>query len=158
MDIGRDVMRKTLAHFPSGVTGVCALEGGRPFGMAASSFCSVSLHPPMVLFCAANSSLTWPRLRRARAIGISVLSASQGELCRQLAGPPERRFQDVGWTATEDGAVMLEGAAAWLECHLENEVPAGDHVVVLLHVDAVMTSPGTEPLVFHQSRFRALGD
>lgn len=157
-DLGPAMLRKTLGHFPSGVVGVCALEDGRPVGMAASSFCSASLDPPLVLFCAANTSLTWPRLRRAPRLGISVLAVSQGELARQLAGPPENRFEEVPWTASEDGAVLLEGAAAWLNCHVDKEVPAGDHSVVLLHVNAAMASPGTEPLIYHQSRFRLLGD
>jgi flavin reductase (DIM6/NTAB) family NADH-FMN oxidoreductase RutF len=147
-------IRRTFACFPSGVTAVCAQIEGSPVGMAASSFCSVSLDPPLVLFCASNTSATWARLRDVRRLGVSVLSEGHDALCRQLAGPASGRFAGVGWTATDDGAVFVEGAAAWLDCSLEREVPAGDHQIALMLVHAVMRVPESAPLVFHDSRFR----
>lgn len=150
------MLRKTFGCFPTGVVAVCAMVDDEPAGMAASSFASVSLAPPMVLFCAAQSSLTWPRLRTARRLGLSVLSDSQAELCRQLAGPSANRFTGVDWTSTEDGTVLLGGAAAWLDCRLEREVEAGDHHVALLEVGLVSSAPEVGPLIFHQSRFAPL--
>jgi flavin reductase (DIM6/NTAB) family NADH-FMN oxidoreductase RutF len=150
-------LRRAFGCFPTGVTAVCALVSGGPVGMAASSFAAVSLQPPMVLFCAARSSRTWPRLRTAARLGLSVLSGSQGELGRQLAGPERHRFKGTPWTATKDGAVLLDGAVAWLDCRGTQEVEAGDHWVVLLEVMAVMCVPEAQPLIFHQSRFTGLG-
>lgn len=150
-------LRKTFAHFPSGVTGVCAFIDAGPVGMAASSFAPVSLDPPLVLFCAARTSLTWPLLRHAPELGISVLGDQQEALCRQLAGRPEERFLGVEWSRTEHGAVLLEGATAWLACQLEDEVAAGDHSVVVLRVNALSSAPARRPLIFYQSRLQGLG-
>jgi flavin reductase (DIM6/NTAB) family NADH-FMN oxidoreductase RutF len=148
-------LRRTFSCFPSGVTALCTLIDGLPVGMAASSFCSVSLDPPLVLVCVAQTSATWLRLRMASRLGISVLSRGHDNIVRQLAGPAAARFDGVAWTTTEAGAVLLERSAAWLECELEQEVEAGDHHIAVLGVRAAMRARESEPLVFHESRFRA---
>ena len=65
-----------------------------PVGLAASSFTSVSMEPPLVSFSVAKASTTWPALRRADHLGVTVLAAHHDEACRQLAGPVEHRFDD----------------------------------------------------------------
>jgi flavin reductase (DIM6/NTAB) family NADH-FMN oxidoreductase RutF len=123
--------------------------------MAASSFTSVSLDPPLVSVCVAHSSTTWPKLRDLARVGISVLSADQADLCRQLSGTGDR-FADVEWYATADGAILVEQAAVWLDCSLVSEVTAGDHCIAVLQVEAVSDLAGVAPLVFHGSQFRRL--
>ncbi|MFC5905828.1 flavin reductase family protein [Streptacidiphilus monticola] len=149
-------LRAVFGAFPSGVTALAALVGGRPVGLAASSFTSVSLTPPLVSVCMAHTSTTWPALRQAERLGISVLGADHGSLGRRLAGPSGERFNGVSWRATSDGAVLLEGASAWFECSVEQEVRAGDHDIVVLRVHDLNADPAVEPLVFHASTFRAL--
>jgi flavin reductase (DIM6/NTAB) family NADH-FMN oxidoreductase RutF len=151
-----DVLRKAFSCFPSGVTAVCALVDGVPVGMAASSFTSVSLDPPMVLVCVANASATWVQLRTSGRLGVSVLSSSHDIACRQLASKHGDRFAGIGWNATDDGAVFVEGASAWLDCEVDREVPAGDHLVVLLRIRALEADPELPPLVFHKSQFHSL--
>lgn len=84
--IGDDVMalRTAYANLPSGVTAVCAEIDGELVGMAASSFTAVSLDPPLVSVCAMNGSRTWRRLQDTPRLGVSVLAADQGTLCRTL--------------------------------------------------------------------------
>jgi flavin reductase (DIM6/NTAB) family NADH-FMN oxidoreductase RutF len=77
-----DVLRGAFAAFPSGVTAIAGMLDGHPVGMAASSFTSVSLEPPLVSVCMAHSSSTWPSLRRAPSIGVSVLAAGHGDIAR----------------------------------------------------------------------------
>jgi len=151
-------LRQAFGHFPSGVTAVCGLAGDDPLGMAVSSFTSVSLEPPLVSVCLQLSSQTWARLRDLPRLGLSVLGADQGALCRALAGPERDRFTDCSWEALDDGAVLLNGAVTWYSCVLRDEVPAGDHSIALLEVDRLWTEPAAEPLVFHGSRFRRLED
>ncbi|MFF0149245.1 flavin reductase (DIM6/NTAB) family NADH-FMN oxidoreductase RutF [Amycolatopsis sulphurea] len=119
-------LRRAYGCFPSGVTAVCAWAGGVPVGIAASSFTSVSVDPPLVSLCVQNSSTTWPRLRTAPRLGVSVLGQDQN------------------------------GAVAWLDCSIHSEVPAGDHAIVLLRIHALRAEPDDAPLVFHGSRFRQL--
>jgi flavin reductase (DIM6/NTAB) family NADH-FMN oxidoreductase RutF len=149
-------LRRVFGAFPTGVTALAAEVNGTPTGIAASSFTSVSLDPPMVSVCVAHSSTTWPTLRTAERLGVSVLGAHQEHAARRLAGPNEERFDTLDWRRTDDGAVVLVGVSAWLETSVVQELPAGDHDIILLRVHDLAVEPHVAPLVFHASRFRAL--
>lgn len=149
-------LRRVFGAFPTGVTAVAAEVGGQPAGIAANSFASVSLSPPMASVCVAHSSSTWPVLRSADRLGVSILGAHQEEICRRLAGPREERFAGHAWRATQQGAIVLDGASAWLECSVDQTVTAGDHDIVVLRVHGMAVDPAIVPLVFHASRFRVL--
>ncbi|ALE73353.1 oxidoreductase [Pseudonocardia sp. EC080610-09] len=150
-------LRRVFGRFPSGVTAVCALDDdGTPVGMAASSFVAVSLDPPLVGLCVQHTSTTWPRLRDRARIGLSVLGDGQDRACRALASKQGDRFAGLDLHPTDDGALLLGGASAWLDCSVERAVPAGDHDLVLLRVHRQCTHPGRGPLVFHESGFHAL--
>jgi flavin reductase (DIM6/NTAB) family NADH-FMN oxidoreductase RutF len=157
LEVDPTTLRRVLAAFPTGVTALAALVDGEPVGMAANSFTSVSLDPPLVSVCVATTSSTWPVLRRAARIGVSVLSHEQESASRSLAARGIDRFADLSWHATEDGAILLDGATAWFDCSVEREIRAGDHEIVLLNVHGLGTAdPHTPPLVFHGSRYRRL--
>ncbi|MFI5911910.1 flavin reductase family protein [Dactylosporangium sp. NPDC051541] len=148
-------LRRVFGAFPSGVTAVAALVDSVPVGLAASSFTSVSLDPPLVSVCIARTSSTWPQLRRAARLGISVLAADQAGLGRQLSGRGDR-FAGATWRAARGGEILLDGACAWLDCSIEREIPAGDHEIVLLRVHALDADRDVPPLVFHRSTFSRL--
>lgn len=148
-------LRRVFAAYPTGVAAIAALVEGTPAGIAASSFVSVSLDPPLVSVCVAHTSTTWPALRGARRLGISVLGAHQELAGQNLGTRGVERFASLAWRATGDGAVMLCGASAWLDCSIERHIPAGDHDIVLLRVHDLGVS-GAPPLVFHGSTFRRL--
>jgi flavin reductase (DIM6/NTAB) family NADH-FMN oxidoreductase RutF len=149
-------LRRAFGCFPSGVAAVCAEVGGILTGMAISSFTSVSLDPPLVSFCIAHTSSTWPVLRVAPRLGVSILSSQHERAGRQLAGRHPDRFTDLPWRATELGAVLLEGAGGWFETNVEQEVRAGDHDIVVLRVRDLDADDQISPLVFHASEFRRL--
>jgi flavin reductase (DIM6/NTAB) family NADH-FMN oxidoreductase RutF len=149
-------LRTVFGAHPTGVAAVAALVGDELTGIAASSFTSVSLSPPLVSICIARTSTTWPTLRHAVRLGVSILSADQERAGRQLAGHQAERFADLAWRTTEDGAVLLDGAAGWFETSIENEIRAGDHDIVLLRVHDLDADHHISPLVFHASQFRRL--
>lgn len=149
-------LRRAFGCFPSGVLALCALVGDAPVGLAASSFTSVSVSPPLVSVCMQDSSTTWPRLRRRPRLGLSVLAERHDGTCRRLAGRAEERFTGIDWIASVDGSVFIRGASAWLDCSVHAEVPAGDHAIVLFEVHGLRADPATPPLVFHGSAFRRL--
>ncbi|WP_190813217.1 flavin reductase family protein [Saccharopolyspora pogona] len=149
-------LRRVYGCFPSGVTAVCALDDDTPVGIAASSFTSVSLDPGLVSVCVQNTSATWPRLRTLRRLGVSVLAEEQNKACRTLSLKTGDRFADCEWSVSANDAVFVHGAVAWLDCSIHNEVPAGDHTIVLLNIHALRAEPDRAPLVFHASRFRQL--
>ncbi len=149
-------LRDAYGTFPSGVVAVAGRIDGRLIGLAASSFTSVSIDPPLVSVSVARSSSTWPLLREAAQIGVSVLADHHDELCRQLAGTADRRFDGLAIRTTPDGAVLLEEAVASFTCVLHEEVEAGDHLVVLLEVTDIDHGDERPPLVFHRSEFQRL--
>jgi flavin reductase (DIM6/NTAB) family NADH-FMN oxidoreductase RutF len=149
-------LRYVYGAFPSGVAAVAALVDGAPVGIAASSFTSVSLDPPLVSLCIAHTSTTWPLLRTADRLGVSILSAAQERAGRQLAGRAADRFAELSWRVTVDGAVLLDGASGWLETSVEDQLRAGDHDIVVLRVHDLDADHGVSPLVFHASRFRRI--
>jgi flavin reductase (DIM6/NTAB) family NADH-FMN oxidoreductase RutF len=150
------VLRRAYGTFPTGVVALCGLVEGGPQGMVASSFVPVSLDPPLVAFCVQWTSTTWPQLRELPRIGVSVLGEVHDVAARQLASKLGDRFADLAVEVTGDGAVFLHGAGAWLDCSVEDVVPAGDHGIVLLRVHALTQHEGVTPLVFVGSAFRRL--
>lgn len=149
-------LRQAFACFPSGVTAVCGMVEGRPNGMAASSFTSVSLDPPLASVCVARSSTTWPVLATLPSIGVSVLAEDHASVAGSLAAKTGDRFAEVGWEAAESGAVFVRGSSLWLECTVHDQLAAGDHDIVLLRITALQTYPDVAPMVFHGSRYRQL--
>lgn len=150
------VLRQAFGCFPSGVTAFCGLIDGVPEGMAASSFTSVSLDPPLVSVCVANTSTTWPKLAPLPRLGLSVLASEHGPVARSLASKTGDRFSDVEWEATERGAVFVHGSTLWLECAPFDRVPAGDHEIVILQIVALAIYPDIAPMIFHRSGFHGL--
>ncbi|MEE4024016.1 flavin reductase family protein [Gordonia sp. PKS22-38] len=150
------LLRNVYGGFPSGVTAICAMVDGIPVGIAASAFTSVSMSPPLVSVCVQNSSRTWPTLRLAQRLGVSVLSADHETVCRSLSAREGDRFADVPFSATADGAIVIDGAVSSLACELVDEVPAGDHHIAMLRIHALHTDGGVQPLVFHRSGFHRL--
>ncbi|MDO9353904.1 MAG: flavin reductase family protein [Solirubrobacteraceae bacterium] len=152
-DLDQAKLRQAFGVFPTGVVAVAAKVDGVLVGLAASSFTSVSLAPPLVSFSVASTSKTWPDLRRASHLGVTILADHQGDVCRQLAGPVATRFDDVVLSASDDGAVTLDEGLAQFDCTIYREVEAGDHIVVLLELHAVEHPDAGSPLIFHRSGF-----
>ena len=153
-------LRTAFGIFPSGVVAVAAQVDGRVVGLAASSFTSVSVDPPLVSINLARTSRTWPDLRRADHLGVTVLAGHQDAVCRQLAGPADERFDGVPHTISPQGSVTLSDGLAEFDCTVYREVEAGDHVLVLLELHAVKHVDGhlaDEPLLFHRSALGRLG-
>ena len=155
-DLTPDVLRSAFASFPSGVTAVAAICDGGPQGLVASSFTSVSLDPPLVSVCISRASTTWPVLKTAARLGLSVLAEEHGHVARSLSAKGIDRFAGVSWERTTGGAVFVHGSALWLDCTRYSELPAGDHDIVLLLIQRLRAYPDVSPLVFHGSKFRQL--
>ena len=108
-------------------------------------------------FSAQNTSRTWPRLRQAASLGVSLLAADQTHLCRQLASREGDRFAGLDVHVSPNEALLIEGAALWLETRLHAEVPAGDHTVVLLEVTGFADhTDEVAPAALHRNLFHGL--
>lgn len=147
-------LRQVYASFPTGVA-VLAADVDGVVGIAASSFVPVSLSPPLVSVCVAHTSTTWPRLSRAARIGISVLAEGQEEIGRRI-GARDRSFEQLPLRRDAGGSVFLDGAAAWFETSIWQQVRAGDHDIVVFAIHDLAADPQVAPLVFHASSYRKL--
>jgi 3-hydroxy-9,10-secoandrosta-1,3,5(10)-triene-9,17-dione monooxygenase reductase component len=145
-------MRRVLGHFASGVTIVTGLDAGEPVGFACQSFTSVSLEPPLVLFCPAHTSTTWPRIRQAGSFSVNVLAEDQMELCRQFATSGGDKFAGLDWHRTAWGP-ELDGVLATVHCDIEQVHAAGDHDVVIGRVRQLVTHREVGPLLFFRGQF-----
>lgn len=144
--------REVLTHLPTGVTIITATADDRPTGMAANSFTSVSLDPPLILICPAKSSSTWPTMRDAGVFCVNVLGQQHEALTRRFAAKDVDRFAGVDYELQPEGPVLSE-AIAWLGCRIRDEHDAGDHTIVVADVTQIDAAAGIDPLVFFRGRY-----
>jgi len=148
--------RQVLGHFPTGVTVVTAMaEDGRPAGLAVGSFCSVSLEPPLVLFCPANNSSTFPAIRAAGVFCVNVLAENQEDVCRVFASKESDKFASIGWKASSrTGSPMINDALAYIDCEVDHVDEAGDHSIVVGRVvDLEIGDEPAGPLLFYRGGY-----
>lgn len=145
--------RDALSQFATGVTVITTrLQDDSFLGLTASSFNSVSLSPPLVLWSLAQSASSLPIFTGNTHYVINILAADQADLALQFARPSKNRFEGVEFTLSPTGLPILKGVAAWFECHNRSRYPEGDHVIFVGEVECCDVSP-REPLVFHGGRF-----
>ncbi|SCL28164.1 NADH-FMN oxidoreductase RutF, flavin reductase (DIM6/NTAB) family [Micromonospora pallida] len=156
---GPEWIREATKLYPAGVAAICAMVDGQPVGFVATSFTvGISFEPPLVLFAVQNSSRTWPLLRDRQHLGVSALAADQMPAVYQLASRSRDRFAGLSIAQTDTGALFIDGAALWLECHVETSTPAGDHEVVILHVEGAASGEPRTPLIQHGPRLWTLAE
>ena len=152
--IDGDTFRQVLGHFATGVTVITAAGSDGPVGLAVNSFTSVSLDPPLVAFCAARSSSTWPSIQEAGHFCVNIIAEDQEDVCRVFASKGADRFTTVGWRkATHSGAPVLEQELAWIDCEIDAEHDAGDHIIVVGRVQEVGVERDGKPLVFFRGGY-----
>jgi 3-hydroxy-9,10-secoandrosta-1,3,5(10)-triene-9,17-dione monooxygenase reductase component len=145
--------RDVLGRFCTGVTVVTSWWDGAPVGMTCQSFTSVSLSPPLVLFCPAKTSRSWPRIERAGFFCVNLLADGQHELSTRMALSGEHRFDGLPWTPSSTGAPLLEGILGYVDCTIEDVHDAGDHHVVVGSVQDLGLGDAEEPLLYFRSTY-----
>lgn len=148
--------RRVLGQFATGVTIITAMDGDEPAGVAANSFTSVSLDPPLVLFCVARTSTTWPRIERARKFAVNILGEHQEELCKLFAQKGVDRFGQIEWHLGVGGSPVLEDVIGYLDCEFWAEYDGGDHIIVVGRVLDLGVDHDAGPLLFHQGKYGRL--
>ncbi len=145
--------RKALSQFATGITVITTrLNDGSLVGLTASSFNSVSLDPPLVLWSLSNQSSSMTAFQHASHYVINVLSADQASLAEQFARKNVNRFEQVDFTLSTHGHPILNGSAAWFECKNRSRYTEGDHVIFVGEVERCNVAPQAA-LVYHGSAF-----
>lgn len=149
-------MRHVMGHFGTGVAVITAHDGRRPVGFTCQSLTSVSLEPPLISFCPARTSSTWPVIRQLKRVCVNVLASDQRDLALLFAKSGTDRFSATSWRPASNGAPVLQGALAGIEAQFEAEHDAGDHTIVIARVTALQANAGRDPLLFFRGDFHSL--
>ena len=145
--------RHALSQFATGVTVITTrLADGSYRGLTASSFNSVSLDPPLVLWSLGNVASSLPVFSGNSHYVINVLGADQAHLAQRFSRRSENPFADVEYDLSRTGQPILKGVSAWFECHNRSRYPEGDHVIFVGEVEECSASPQAA-LLFHSGQF-----
>ncbi len=145
--------RNALGRFATGVTVIttCAPDGGF-VGLTVSSFNSVSLEPPLILWSLDSGASVLGAFLQCTHFAVNVLAESQVELSRRFAGDAANRFAGVDFRLGAGGAPLIAGCAAWFDCRNRTHHEAGDHVIFIGEVEAC-GHDHAPPLIWHGSTY-----
>jgi flavin reductase (DIM6/NTAB) family NADH-FMN oxidoreductase RutF len=126
---------------------------GRPTGLTASAFTSVSLDPPLILVCVDHKAHCYAALRDAGRFAVNILHCDQEHLSRRFANTQiDNKFEGVEHTLTAQGLPLIKDAHANLECTTVGAHQAGDHTIFVGRVDSASAGVG-HPLLFYRGRY-----
>lgn len=155
-----DELRAVMRQWTTGVTVVTSAWQGEQHGMTVSSFTSISLTPPLVLVSLAQDTRTFRLIQQSRTFGVSILGEAQADLSRRFAGQVSDdadRFDGLNIKRLLSGVPLLDGAIAWLDCHVFAQFEAGNTMVFVGKVVAAEAYDAGLPLVYYQRDYHFLG-
>ena len=158
MSVEAASFRRALGQFASGVTIVTTCDReGRPLGLTVSAFCSVSLHPPLVLVCIDQRAETNLGMRESGLFAVSVLREDQEDVSRRFASPARDKLEGFELAVGRQGLPLVPGALAHVQCRVRSFHDEGDHTVWVGEVLALAVHPG-RPLLYHAGAYRRLAE
>src|SRR5215469_4217652 len=157
MPADQEEFRRAMGCFATGVTIITVDYDGQVQGMTANAFASVSLDPMLVLVCVDQKTKTHAHLHARKRFGINVLAEDQRAISEHYADPDRvEPWDGARFDRTRDGTPVLNGALAYLECHLQNAQDAGDHTIFIAEVEDIVVHSG-RPLLFFGSEYHKIG-
>lgn len=158
MTVDPKAFRDTLSYFASGVCVVTAVaDSGVPVGVTISAFSSLSLDPPLVLFCLGNNTTNLETFTNGGGFAVNILAEDQGEISENFASQNDNKFASIQCSGSESGHPLLVGCLASLECSLVATHDGGDHVIVVGKVDHVQNAKGSKPLLRYRGNYSSVG-
>jgi len=156
MPMDSRAFRNALGCFPTGVAVVTAAGSDSHFGITVNSFTSVSLDPPLLLWCMDRRSRRHDVFAKALGFTVSILGTDHKDVSSRLARPGEHSLNDIALIETELGPPALADSLAIFECAAEKKVEAGDHTILLGRVLRFSCPSASAPLVFFRGKYSAL--
>jgi len=150
-------LRDALGCFATGVTVVTTTGmDGVPVGLTANSFTSVSLDPPLLLVCLANTANSLPVFRQVDNFAVNVLHIGQQPVSNLFAMKVEDRFAQCEWETWDHNVPIIKDALASFECTKYAEYDGGDHLILVGRVSRVLFEPRRDPLLYFRGKYRRL--
>jgi flavin reductase (DIM6/NTAB) family NADH-FMN oxidoreductase RutF len=158
MPIGKNELRTVMGHFGTGVTIITTFNNaGDLHGLTANAFSSLSLVPPLCLICVDKKAESYSSFEESKVFTVNILRDDQEQLSRKFAVSGGDKFTGVAYRRGGNGAPILEGVIAWLECKLIAGHDGGDHTIYIGEIEEAEIRDG-KPLMFFRGGYRALGD
>ena len=158
MAIEKNELRRVMGHFATGVTVITSIRSsGEMHGLTANAFTSVSLIPPLLLVCIDKKAESYPCFDESKIFTVNVLSSDQEALSRRFAVTGGEKFEGVSYKIGANGAPILDGVLAFLECKVTQKIDGGDHTIYIGEIEQAETKEG-KPLLFFRGGYRELGD
>lgn len=159
MTVDQRTFRKALGCFATGVTVVTSInpDDNTPAGVTVSAFSSLSLEPPLVLFCLGNKTSSMASFKRSGRFVINVLAENQRDLSIRFASRSDDKWGGVVAEAGLGGVPVLSGCIANLECSIVNTIDSGDHVIFIGEVQNIHYQEGGAPLLYFRGAYMDCG-
>jgi flavin reductase (DIM6/NTAB) family NADH-FMN oxidoreductase RutF len=158
MPIDRNELRRVMGHFATGVTVITTLsKEGKMHGLTANAISSLSLDPPLLLICVDKKAESYPCFEESKVFTVNILADDQEDISRRFAVSGGEKFEGVAYRRGANGAPILNGTLAHLECKLYAAYDGGDHTIYLGQIEEAETREA-KPLLFFRGGYRELGD
>lgn len=152
-----DHFRSVLGRFPTGLTVITGMSPDGPVGFTCQAFSSLSLDPPLIAVFPSRRSTSWPRISQTGAFCVNVLNEDQEHISDRFGRAAGEKFQGLPWyPSPASGSPVIDEAAAWLDCSIEEVHSGGDHHIVVGRVHEMHAHPLAEPLLFHRGKYDRL--
>ncbi len=149
-------LRNVYGAFATGVTIITTKDtNGKPFGLTANSYTSLSLDPPLVLVCVDKKVDCYACFEQSKVFAVNFLAEGQDQLSTRFATKGIEKFEGVAIREGSIGVPLLEGTIGYIECTLVNGFEGGDHTIYVGEVQAASAS-GERPLLFFKGKYRKL--
>jgi flavin reductase (DIM6/NTAB) family NADH-FMN oxidoreductase RutF len=149
-------LRNVMGHFATGVTIITTKDtDGKPFGLTANAFSSLSLDPPLVLICVDKKVDCYACFDQSKVFVVNILCEGQDQLSTRFATKGIEKFEGVAVRQGHLGVPLLEGAVAHIECTLTSAYEGGDHTIYVGEIQSVAAS-GDRPLLFFKGKYSRL--
>ncbi len=156
MALDQREFRDVMGTFVTGVTIITTSVSGSAHGITANSFTSVSLTPPLVLFCLGHDSTNFDAFMAADCFAVNILAKGQEELSTRFALFEGDRFEGIEWHSGETGAPIIDGAVSVVDCRCQAKHDAGDHIIIIGHVINAKILSDSAPLLYHKGSYSEL--
>lgn len=149
-----DLFRLALSRHASGVTAITTCYQGQKLGVTIGSFTSLSLDPPLVLFCLNNKARSLPAFKKGAAFAVNILDKKQKKLAQIFSAPGARDWADVAYVKGQKNVPLFSGSRAVLECAVAKTIKAGDHSIIIGAVKHIIApDKKSSPLLYVERHY-----
>ncbi len=153
--------RRIIGQFATGVTVLTTANDGLLHGMTANAIASVSLDPLLLLVCVDKAAHSYEQFTQSGHFTVNILAEDQQEISRIFAAtnePEQGRLQGVAFHLSANGAPVIEGCLAYVECAVADRCEGGDPAIFIGGVEDATVIRAAAPLLFYQGTYRRLAD